>query len=151
MKQVDEIIYDAIRADADLMTTIGGRVVSTCFEVSPDEADNTPVPYIIVTDDGFQAQESTKDDLWDSEEDRVQASVEVAAESPNEVKQIIRMVRRAVNTYIAQMREDDEVIPTLQPGYPSSDILAWDWLKPCYYKRLTYQCTTQSDTDYEQD
>ena len=51
MKQVDEIIYDAIRADSALMEAIGNRVVSTCFEVSPDEKDNTPVPYIIVTDD----------------------------------------------------------------------------------------------------
>ena len=37
MKQVDELIYDAIRADSDLMTAIKGNVVSTCFEVSPDE------------------------------------------------------------------------------------------------------------------
>ena len=36
------------------MEAIGGRVVSTCFEVSPDEADNTELPNIIVTDDGFQ-------------------------------------------------------------------------------------------------
>ena len=54
MKQVDEIIYDAIRADEELMTAISGHVVSTCFEVSPTDADNTPLPYIIVTDDGFQ-------------------------------------------------------------------------------------------------
>lgn len=149
MKQVDEIIYDAIRADADLMTTIGGRVVSTCFEVSPDEADNTLVPYIIVTDDGFQNQNTTKDDLWEGDEDRVQASVEVAAESPNEVKRIIRMVRRAVQTYISDMYEDGHKTPQLESL--SSDGLAWDWMKPCYYQRLMYQCATQSDIDDEQE
>ena len=51
MKQVDEIIYDAICADAALMEYIGNRVVSTCFEVGPDDMDNTPLPCIIVTDD----------------------------------------------------------------------------------------------------
>ena len=51
MIALDEIIYNALRADADLMTAVGGRIVSTCFEVSPDEQDNTPLPCIIVMDD----------------------------------------------------------------------------------------------------
>ena len=37
MFKLDELLYNAICADADLMTVIGGRVESTCFEVSPDE------------------------------------------------------------------------------------------------------------------
>lgn len=149
MKTVDEIIYDAICADAALMEAIGNRVVSTCFEVSPTEQDNTPIPYIIVTDDGFQAQESTKDDMWDSEEDRVQAGVEVAAVSKNEVNRIVRMVRKAVNRYIKQMREDGEEIPTLQPGYPQANGVAWDWTKPCYFQNVMYVCEIQSDIDDE--
>ena len=64
MKQVDEIIYDAIKADSDLMTAIGGRVVSTCFEIPPTDEDNTPLPNIIITDDGFQNQQTTKDCVW---------------------------------------------------------------------------------------
>ena len=149
MKTVDELIYDAIRADADLMTAIGGRVVSTCFEVSPDEADNTPVPYIIVTDDGFQNQVGSKDTVWESGEDRVQAGVEVAAESPAEVKRLIKMVRQAVEQYVCQMYTDGDTTPELESL--SSDGLAWDWMKPCYFQRLTYSCTTQSDIDNEQD
>ena len=149
MKQVDQILYDAIRADETLMTAIGGRVVSTCFEVSPTETDNTPLPNIIVTDDGFQNLESTKDDPWEGDEDRVQASVDVAAESPKEVQQLIRMVRRCVERYVVTLREDGEDIPQLLSL--SSDGLAWDWMKPCYYQRLTYQCATISDIEDEQD
>ena len=143
MKQVDEIIYDAIRADSDLMTAIGGHVVSTCFEVSPTDADNTPLPYIIVTDDGFQNQVESKDDSWEGTEDRVSVGVEVAAESPQEVKRLIRMVRQAVASYINQMYDDGEDIPELDSL--SSDGLAWDWSKPCYYQRLTYQCITNTE------
>ena len=62
---IDRIIYNAICADADLMEAIGSRVKSTCFEVSPDEQDNTPLPYIIVTDDGFRMQPSNKDCVWE--------------------------------------------------------------------------------------
>ena len=143
MKQVDEIIYDAIRADEELMTAISGHVVSTCFEVSPTDADNTPLPYIIVTDDGFQNQVETKDDGWEGTEDRVSVGVEVAAESPQDVKRLIRMVRQAVASYIEQMYDDGEDIPELDSL--SSDGLAWDWSKPCYYQRLTYQCITNTE------
>jgi len=143
MKQVDEIIYDAIRADEELMTAISGHVVSTCFEVSPTDADNTPLPYIIVTDDGFQNQVESKDDGWESKEDRVSVGVEVAAESPHDVKRLIRMVRQAVASYIEQMYDDGEDIPELDSL--SSDGLAWDWSKPCYYQRLTYQCITNTE------
>ena len=143
MKQVDEIIYDAISADEDLMTAIGGRVVSTCFEVSPEEADKTQLPYIIVTDDGFQNQIESKDEGWEGSEDRVQAGVEVAAVSPKEVKRLILMVRQAVVSYIDQMYNEGEDIPELDSL--SSDGLAWDWMKPCYYQRLSYQCITKTE------
>lgn len=143
MKQVDEIIYDAIRADEDLMIAIGGRVVSTCFEVSPEEADKTPLPYIIVTDDGFQNQIESKDEGWKGSEDRVSVGVEVAAVSPKEVKRLIRMVRKAVVNYIDQMYDEGEDIPELDSL--SSDGLAWDWMKPCYYQRLSYQCITKTE------
>ena len=143
MKQVDEIIYDAIREDSDLMTAISGHVVSTCFEVSPTDADNTPLPYIIVTDDGFQNQVESKDDSWEGTEDRVSVGVEVAAESPQEVKRLILKVRQAVASYIEQMYDDGEDTPELDSL--SSDGLAWDWTKPCYYQRLSYQCITNTE------
>ena len=149
MKSLDEIIYDAICADAALMEAIGNRVVSTCFEVSPTEQDNTPIPYVIVTDDGFQNQVGSKDTVWESGEDRVQAGVEVAAESPAEVKRLIKMVRQAVEQYVCQMYTDGDTTPELESL--SSDGLAWDWMKPCYYQRLTYQCTINTDQDDEQD
>lgn len=147
MKSVDEIIYDAICADTALMEAIGSRVVSTCFEVPPAEADNTPLPNIIVTDDGFQNQNGTKDCVWESGEDRVQVTVDVAADSPKEVKRLIRMVRRAVENHIILMSATDGCIPELESL--SSNGIAWDWMKPCYYQQLSYQCTVPSETDID--
>ena len=46
------------------------------------QSDNTPIPYIIVTDDGFQNQQTTKYFVWESADDSVQASVIIAAKSP---------------------------------------------------------------------
>ena len=151
MKTLAEIFYDAIQADSELMEAIGSRVVSTCFEVPPDELDNTPLPNIIVTNDGFQNNYDTKDDVWESNVDMVQASVDVAASTPQEVDDLVAKVRTAIQSYILDMYEDDENIPELQPGFPSSQGIEWDWIKPCYYQKITYQCIIQKTDDDEQD
>lgn len=142
MKTVDELIYEAIQADENLMATIGGRVVSTCFEIPPDELDNTPIPNIIITDDGSQNNVTTKDCVWEGGEDQVQVTVDIAAASPQEVKAIMRRVRKAVEDYMASLGSAMPELINLTAGE-----LAWDWMKPCYYKPLIYQCKTKADID----
>ena len=146
--ELDEILYNALVADETLTAYIGGsdRITSTCFEVSPDEQDNTPLPCIIVTDDGFQATDTNKDVEWEPSEDNVQASVEVDAESPREVKKIIRMVRKAIANYVKTMNDDVPYLTNVQ-----SNGVAWDWLKPCYHETISYQCKVFNDYDDEQE
>ena len=145
---IDEIIYEALKADEQLTTATDGRIMSTCIEVPPTDADNTPLPYIIVTDDGWQNQDSTKDYLWEGVEDSVQASIEISAESPKEVKRIADLCRKAVTTYIVELSNQGEDIPYL--ASVSGNGVAWDWTKPCYYTTIKYNCTINVD-NYEQD
>jgi hypothetical protein len=141
--ELDELFYNALMADAELVAAVGGRIESTCFEVSPDEQDNTPLPCIIVTDDGLTNNVGTKDDVWEGSEDRVQASVEVDGRDPKEVKQLIRMVRKAISDHIASLYDQGEYIPTLQSEQTNG--VAWDWMKPCYHSTITYQCDVKND------
>lgn len=143
MIALDEIFYNALCSDAKLMEAVGGRIKSTCFEVGPDEPDNTPLPCIIVTDDGTTNQPETKDCEWESWEDRVQASVEVDAESPKAVKQLCRQVRAAIARHIRTMADEGLVIPSLESLQMSG--VAWDWMKPCYHQTLTYNCTIENN------
>ena len=160
MKTLAEIFYDAIKADETLKeavkyTTPQGTtayaIINTCFEVPPGELDNTPLPNIIITNDGFQNNQSTKDCVWESDEDTVQASVDVAASSPQEVDSLVAKVRKAIDTYITTMYTNGSAIPELQPGSPSSQGIEWDWMKPCYYQKITYQCITEKYTEDEQE
>lgn len=141
MNPLDEILYNALRADAELMQAVDSHIVSTCFEVGPDEVDNTPLPCIIVTDDGWQNQPETKDFTWEGTEDHVTASIEVDGRSPKEVKQLLKMCRKAVAQHIATLDDQEayDEIPQLDSVQASQ--LAWDWMKPCYHQVLTYQCT----------
>jgi hypothetical protein len=135
---LDEIFFNAIMADADLVLAVCGRIESTCFEVSPDDIDNTQLPNIIITDDGLTNQPDSKDVEWESREDRVQASVDVAAETPKQVKQLIGMVRKAIANYIQTLDDQGEDIPYLQSIQTAG--VAWDWMKPCYHDVITYTC-----------
>ena len=141
--ELDELFFNALMTDADLVLAVDGRIESTCFEVSPEDKDNTKLPCIIVTDDGLTNQPTDKDMEWESSEDRVQASVEVDGRDPKEVKQLIRMVRKAIANYITTLYGKDEEIPTLQSIQTNG--VAWDWMKPCYHETVTYQCDVKND------
>ena len=145
MVELDEILYNAIKADADLMQAVGGRVVSTCFEVAPDEQDNTQLPCIIVTDDGLTNQPTDKDCDWEAAEDRIQASVEVDGRSPREVKELSRLVRRAVAAYVRALADDGDPVPQLESLQGNG--VAWDWMKPCYHTMLTYNCIIECENE----
>ena len=134
MKELDEIIYDALTADNGIGALLKGGIHSTCIEVPPLEEDNTPLPYIIIMDDPYQNETGTKDDVWESDYDRVQASVMISANSPAEVKQLRRLVRQAIASHVATLQNPPYLVSS------SNDGIAWDWQKPCYYDVLHYQC-----------
>ena len=140
--ELDELFFNALMADAEVVLAVGGRIESTCFEVSPDDKDNTQLPNIIITDDGLTNQPTTKDMEWESDEDRVQASVDVAAKNPKQVKQLIRMVRKAIANYIKGMNDKGEEIPYLQSLQTTG--VEWDWMKPCYHSVMIYQCDVEN-------
>ena len=133
--ELDEIIYNALTADTQVMSAIGGRIKSTCIEVPPTDEDNTPLPYIIIEEESSQNDQGTKDDVWESDVDIVNVGVIVSATSPKAVKRLRRMVRKAVGSYIESMTEDIPYLRSL-----SWEGIAWDWTKPCYYDTLHYQC-----------
>ena len=141
--ELDEFFFNALMADADLVLAVGGRIESTCFEVSPEDQDNTQLPCIIVTDDGLTNQPDSKDVEWESRIDRVQSSVEVDAKDPKDVKALIRMVRKAISNYIESMADKDEDVPNLVSIQTNG--VAWDWMKPCYHSTITYTCDIEND------
>jgi hypothetical protein len=151
MLRLDEIFYKAITADADLMQAVGGRVKSTCFEVSPEDTDNTPLPYIIIIDEGKAPAQTTKDDEWMPSQWRVGAGVEVGAKSPNEVDALVMKAMKAIAEYISTLANQGEEIPYLNEGSPQTQGIAWDWTKPCYFDVAHYQCDVDNTNGDEQE
>ena len=147
MLRLDAILFDAITSDAGLMQAVGDRVKSTCFEVNPDEQDNTPLPYIVIRDLGKQPAQETKDTGWMPQEWLVNVGIEIGAESPNEVDALTMKAMRAVNNYMRTLSSQGAAVPYLKSGFPQTKGVDWDWMKPCYWDIVTYQC----DIDYQGD
>lgn len=146
MKELDEIIYDALTADQTVATETNGRIISTCVEVPPTEDDNTPLPYIIIAEEPGQNETGTKDSMWEGADDVVNVGVIISAVTTSDVKRLRKLVRAAVERHVATLQEP----PYLQSL--SWDGIAWDWMKPCRYDTLHYQCDMNANIrEYEQE
>ena len=140
----DKVFYNALRSNAALMTQVGGRIESTSIPVPDEEFENTPVPYIIITFDGLQNEGFTKDNDFEGILDRVQVSIEVAAESRDELGIIMQTIRQTIIEYFEDTEshawDDYDYIPSNYTFTASA--VGYDSMKPCYYQTLTYNCDT---------
>ena len=89
----------AIQSDASLMQKIGGRLYGTAIGLPDEEADNVPVPYIIVTFNGLTNDQGTKDDRYESRYDKVEIGVEVTAKTRSEERRVGKECRSRWSPY----------------------------------------------------
>lgn len=140
----DKVFYNALRSNAELMTRVDGRIESTSIPVPDEKLDNTPVPYIIITFDGLQNEGYTKDNSFEGETDKVQVGIEVAANTRDDLGEIMQKIRETVIAYFEDTEDhawdDYDAIPT---NYTfSASAIGYDSMNPCYYQTLTYNCDT---------
>ena len=140
----DKVFYNALRSNASLMEQVGGRIESTSIPVPDDKLLNEPVPYIIITFDGLQNEGYTKDNSYEGMTDKVKVSVEVAAQTRDELGDITQAIRDAVIAYFEDVEDhawdDYDYVPNSYTF--SASPVAYDSMKPCYYQTLTYDCDT---------
>jgi hypothetical protein len=152
----DSIFITALQSNSELLEALGydpetgenARLYCTAIPLPDEDADNVPVPYVIVTFDGLTNDQGTKDDRYESEYDTVNIGVEVIARNINELHELTQMVR---DTILSYLRENDTAI--MDYNFAAQQI-QFDSLKPCYWQVLTYQCDVENhinDNDDEQD
>ena len=141
----DSVFISAISSDTALMGKIGGRLYGTAIPMPDEDADNTPVPYIIVTFDGLTNDNMTKDDEMESIYDTVSIGIQVVAASLSALHELTQDVRDAVRAYIAT----DE---TIVNDYTfSAASIQYDSWKPCYWQTLRYQCDVTNLIEEDED
>ena len=145
----DIIFVKALRSNAELISQLpAGDVYNTTIPVPDEEVENAEVPYVIVTFDGLNNMDTTKDDAFEAETDNVTIGIECAARTRPELGELLTAVRTTIREYFREHYGDDTdedyaLIPndiTL-----SAQGVQYDSMKPCFWQTLTYQC----DTDIE--
>ena len=140
----DKVFFNALCSSSELMDMTDGRIENTTFPVPDIELLNVPVPYIIVTFDGLQNEGYTKDNNFEGHNDKVQVSIEVAAENRDQLAELMPKVRQVIIDYFEDTTnhatDDYELVPT---NYTlTAGQIAYDSQKPCFYQTLTYNCDT---------
>lgn len=155
----DSIFVTALQSNSDLLEKLTEyidddgniqydetpRLYGTAIGLPDDDADNVPVPYVIVTFDGLTNDQGTKDDRYESDYDTVNIGVEVTAKTLDDLHELTQMVR---DTILIYLRANDTAIQDYQFA---AQKIQYDSLKPCYWQVLTYQCDVVNTHDDEQE
>lgn len=149
----DSIFIAAISSNQELMEVLGktskkaARLYPTAIPMPDEQADNVPLPFVIVTFDNLDNDQTTKDDPYESDSDQVNIGVIVAARNRKELGELTQTIRKTVHTY---MQENQTAVEDYTFGAKS---IIYDPQKPCYWQTLVYQCDVNNltDNDDEQD
>ena len=142
----DIIFVRALRNNTTLMSKLpAGDVYNTTIALPDEDMDNAPVPYIIVTFDGLQNENQTKDG-YEGDTDRVQIGLEVVAETRPQLGELAVSVRHTVREFFESLPELDEDYDLVPRDYTlTAGAVTYDPDKPCYWQTLNYNCDTTPD------
>lgn len=138
-------LKESIDDDSTTVIDETPRLYGTAIGLPDDDADNVPVPYVIVTFDGLTNDQGTKDDRYESENDTVNIGIEVTAKTLDDLHTLTQMVR---DTILSYLRNNDTAIMDYQF---SAQQIQYDSMKPCYWQVLTYQCDVDNTYNDEQE
>ena len=147
--QTDIIFVKALRSNDELIEQLpAGDVYNTAIALPDEEAENAPLPYIIVSFDGLNNQDTTKDDAFEAESDSVQIGITICTGEREELGAMAVAVRTTIREYFREhygdtTDEDFALIPddiTL-----NAQGVQYDSMKPCFWQVLNYQCDTDVD------
>ena len=145
--KTDIIFVRALRSNDELMEQLpAGDVYNTTIAMPEQDAENAPLPYIIVTYDGMQNLDTDKDSPFEGDTDRVQIGIEVAAESRPQLASLTEQILTTVREFFENLDSSDEdydLVP-LDVDF-SAQAVQYDEWKPCYWQVLQYQCDTNPD------
>ena len=147
--QTDIIFVKALRSRAALMEQLpAGDVYNTAIALPDEDADNAPLPYIIVSFDGLNTQDATKDATFDALTDMVTIGVTIAAETRPKLAELAIMARNTIADYFREQAqatggEDYDLIPNAYTV--QAQPVVYDSMKPCFWQQLIFQCDTNPD------
>lgn len=145
--QTDIIFVRALRGNMELLAKLpAGDVYNTAIGLPEEDAENAPLPFIIVSFDGLTNDQTTKDG-YESDYDTVNIGVEVAAATRDQLFDLTQSVRDTVLSFFESLQSDptDDDFSLVPLDYQlSATGVRYDDQKPCYWQIINYQCDTNA-------
>lgn len=140
----DSIFMDALKSNSELMSQINGRLYPTAILLPDAEAENVPVPYLLVTFDGLTNDQDSKDDPFESASDKVTVSIFIVAKNRSALADLAQAVRTTIHDYMTQQLSEDENFP-IQDYEFTAESVRYEASKPCHWQVFTYVCDVNND------
>lgn len=149
----DSIFITALQTDSELMEELGyveptltsegqpPRLYDTAVPVPDEDLDNVPLPYIVVSFDGMNNDQGSKDESYESDYDKVNIGVQVVAKTPEQLHELTQMARSSILDYF---RNNDTAVVDYEI---SADPILFESAVPCHYQTLRYACLVLNTTD----
>lgn len=142
--KTDMLFINALMASDEVTAMVGDRIFDTAIPGKDEDVDNEPVPYIIVSHNGLNNEDWTKDNDGEGETDVVQIGMTVAANDREELADLCILIRQAVNDYLdnyePQEGEEDFTDDLPENREFSMQKVQYDPWKPCFFVDLNWTC-----------
>ena len=148
----DIFFIAAIKSNDELMALLPAHNVYNNVADPDFDMDNVAMPYIIVNNDGGNNDISSKDNDYESENDKVNISVRIVARNRKELDNLASTIRQTIHQYFCDM--DDQLNAGSEPEgwelkpedytFSFSDV-AYEMQKPSHYVMFYYQCDVTND------
>lgn len=141
----DAIFVRALRSNDELIAQLpAGDVYNTSIPVPDEDLLNAPIPYVIVTFDGLQNQDTTKDSIYEGSTDRVQIGIEVVAKTRPQLGELVETIRTTVREFFENLptSDDDYQLVPIEYTFTAQQVI-YDPDKPAYGQVLNYQCDVE--------
>ena len=91
------LFYRILSGTAELEKLTDGRIYSIAIPMPEENINESLVPWVIILFDGLNNDEATKDDPFESSTDTVQISIEIAAQTPDDLMDLAQLVRYTIH------------------------------------------------------
>ena len=134
------LFYRILSGNAELEKLTDGRIYSIAIPMPEENINESLVPWIIILFDGLNNDDATKDDPFESSTDTVQISIEIAAQTPDDLMDLAQLVRDTIHDEMVNGHTFDSIF-----DYKfSAAAMQYDDLTPCFYARLSYSCSVSN-------
>lgn len=137
----DTFFIAAIESNEGLIAKLPAQGIYNNVANPDIDLDNVELPYIVVNNDGGQNVVESKDDNYESEEDRVNISVLIVARNRKELDDIASQVRQTIHEYLMTIDEKSDVhdLAPIDYEFSFSDI-SYEMEKPSHSIKFFYLC-----------